>query len=100
MSDAAFLGAAWLLFCSVSIVVWQVGRAMRRPFDAPLAYAITLTALWLVRVWGQGVGVLPLCASGLVHFGLYYATGRVIRFIWRMGVKVWEGLDAEAESGE
>ena len=96
MSDATFLLAVWFLFCAVSVLVWRVGRAFRCAFDMPLAYALTLTALAVMRNADPGRPLRTL-VNGLLCFVLYYLTAWVIRFVWRLGLRLFRQLRREEE---
>lgn len=97
MTDAAFLLAVWLAFCAMSVLVWRVGRAFRRPFDMPLAYALTMTGLAVVRNAADSTrGGLIL--SIVVCFGLYYGSAWLVRFVWRLGLGMWRDLRRAGEA--
>jgi hypothetical protein len=96
VSDATFLLAVWFLFCAVSLLVWHVGRAFSRPFDMPLAFAMTMTGLAVVRN-AYPVFPLRLIVNTLLCFALYYGSAWVVRFIWRLGVSMWRMLRQEEE---
>jgi len=96
MTDAAFVFVVWVLFCTVALVVWRIGVAFRRPFDMPLAYALTMTALALVRN-AYSVFPLRLIVNTVLCFMLYYGSAWVVRAIWRLGLRTFRQLHREEE---
>lgn len=94
MTDAVFVLLVWVLFCAVSVLVWHVSRAFSRPFDMPLAFAMTMTGLAVVRN-AYPVFPLRLIVNTLLCFALYYGSAWVVRFIWRLGVRLFGQLRRE-----
>jgi len=97
MLETSFFFVVWVLLCASAILVWRIGLALCRPFDAPLAYAITMTALAVVQNAADSAPA-GLLVNVPLSFGLYYATAWLMRAIWRLGLVVHRQLRlAEAD---